>query len=100
MRSVSVLESLIVLMLRWPLAQAMAQRDALVEDKALATPAAVMLRDMFEIVQDAALEVIDFREALRQQVARRFLAADAAGAERRDFAIPNRVETARGELLE
>src|SRR5580692_12760990 len=100
MRSVSVLRSLIAAMLRIPFAQTVAKRDPLVENEALATPAAVGLRDLFEIVQDAALQVIDLGKALREQVARGLFAADAAGAEHRDFTIPRRIEVPCGEFLE
>src|ERR1700728_1305167 len=100
MRSVSALRSLIAVMLRTPFAQAVAQRDAFVEHEALAAPAAVGLCDLLEIVQDAALQVIDLGKALREQVARSLFAADAAGAEHRDFTIPRRIEMTCGEFLE
>src|SRR3984957_12606776 len=100
MRSVSVLRSLIAVMLRIPFAQTVAERDTLVEDEALAAPTAFGLRDLFEIVQDAALQVVDLGKTLREQVARGLFAADAAGAEHRDFTILRRIEVACGEFLE
>src|SRR5579863_6119601 len=100
MRSASVFRSVIALILSIPLAQAMAKRDALVEDEAFAAPAAVVFPDMLEIIQDAALEVIDLGKALREQIARGFFAANAAGAEHRDFPVLLRIETAGCKLLE
>src|ERR1700744_2797834 len=106
MRSLSVWRSLTAFKLRpavrfcLALAQAMAERDALVEDETLATPAAFTLRNMFEIIQDAALEVINLTEALREQIARRFFTADAAGAEHRDLSMFLRIEMTGGEILE
>src|ERR1700760_877455 len=98
MRSLSALRSLTAFRLRLgfrfclALAQAVAERDALVEDETLAAPAAFTLRDMFEIIQDAALEMIDLAETLREQVARCLFAADAAGAEHRDLSLFCRIE--------
>src|SRR3984957_2015313 len=100
MRSVSVLRSLIAVMLRIPFAQTVAKRDTLVENEALAKPAAVGLRDLFEIVQNAAFQVIDLGKALREQVARGLFAADAAGAEHRDSTISRRIEVTCGEFFE
>src|ERR1700759_4224354 len=106
MRSLSALRSLPACKLRLALgpacafAQAVSERDALVEDETLAAPAAFALGDMFEIIQDAALEVKDLAETLCEQIARRLFAADAAGAEHRDFSIPRRIEMAGDEILE
>ncbi len=75
-----------------PLAQAMAERDALVEHEAFAAPAALRLRHLFQIFEDAALEVIDLGKAAREQMGARLLAADAAGAEHRDPAVLRRIE--------
>src|SRR5262249_38316760 len=82
------------------LAQAMTKRDTLVEHEALAAPAALGLRHLFQIFQDAALEVIDLRKSLRQQQRAGLLAADAAGAEHRDPLVPGGVKVLRGEILE
>src|ERR1700760_450646 len=82
------------------LAQAVAERDAFIEHEARAVPTAVGFRDFLEISEDAALEVIDLGKAAREQVRARLLAADAAGAEHRDPAMPGRIEPPRGELLE
>src|SRR5215469_8116487 len=78
----------------------MTERDALVEHKTLAAPAALDLAHLFQIFQDAALEMINLAKAARQQVARRLLAADATGAEHRDSAMPGGIEPLRDELLE
>src|SRR5690606_12840799 len=64
--------------------EAVADGPALVEDEALAGKAALLLRHLFEIGEDAPLEVVDLLKALAQQVARRLLAADAASAEHGD----------------
>src|SRR5512139_1188963 len=100
MRSLSSLISFIAAMFLPPLAQSVAECHAFVEHEALAAPAASLLRDLLEILQDPALEVIDLGKAARQQVRARLLAADAAGAEHRDPAVLGRIEMARGEFLE
>src|ERR1700760_2482129 len=82
------------------LAQAVAERDAFIEHEARAVPTAVGFRDFLEISEDAALEVIDLGKAAREQVRARLLAADAAGAEHRDPAMPGRIELLCGEILE
>src|SRR5258708_214626 len=79
------------------LAQAVAERDALVEHETLAAPAALGFRHFFQIFQDAALEVIDFRKALREQKRARLLAANAAGAEHRDLPVLRAIKRLRGE---
>src|ERR1700712_3212059 len=98
-RSPSVLSSLISLF-RSALPQAVAERDAVVKHKTFAAPAAFGFRHAFEISQDAALEVIDLGKAARQQIGAGLFAADAAGAEHRDFAVPDRIEMAGGKILE
>src|ERR1700726_1388110 len=100
MRSPSVLSSLIGLLFHLPLPQTLAERDALVEHKTFAAPAAVGLRHAFQIFQDAALEVVDLSEAARQQIARCLFAADAAGAEHGDPPVLCGIEMACGEFLE
>src|SRR5512139_1833612 len=100
MRSLSSLISFIAGMFLPPLAQAVAERHALVEHEALAAPAASLLRDLLEILQNPALEVVDLGKAARQQVCARLLTADAAGAEHRDPAMLCRIEIPRGEILE
>ena len=67
-----------------PLAQAMAHRDAPIENKAIALPAAVFLGHFLEIFQNAAFQVEHIAYALRQQKIGRFLAADTAGAKHGD----------------
>src|SRR4051812_9953266 len=100
MRSPRLPGSLIAGIFRTPLAQAVAERDAFVEDKAFAAPAALALRHGFQIFQDAALEMIDFGKTARQKVRTGLLAADTAGAEHRDLPVLRRLERARGEILE
>src|SRR5262245_49080741 len=82
------------------LAQAMAERHALVEHKALAAPAAVRLRDLLKIFQDAALEMVDLAKSAREQMAARLFAADAAGGEHGDPTVFCRIEFLCRELLE
>src|SRR6516162_11079507 len=81
-------------------AQAVTERDAFVEHEALAAPAAVRLVHLFQIFQDAALEVIDLGKAAREQMRAGLLAADAAGAEHRDPAMLFGIEMPRGEIPE
>src|SRR5258708_12610306 len=100
MRSLSVLASLIGSIFFIPLAQAVAKRDALVEHKAFAAPAAFAFRYGFQIFQNAALEVIDLGKATREQMRAGLFAADAAGAEHRDLLVLVRIERARGKVLE
>src|SRR3984893_988802 len=81
-------------------AQAMAERDALVEHEAFSTPTAFRLRHLFQISEDAALELIDLGKTLREQQRACLLAADAAGAEHRDPRVPRRIKLLRDELPE
>src|SRR5437764_14492943 len=78
----------------------MAACHPLVEHEAFAAPTALRLRHLFQIVQDAALEVIDLGEAAREQMRARLLAADAAGAEHRDPPVFGGIELLRGKILE
>src|SRR3954468_5698372 len=82
------------------LLQTMTQRDALVEHETVAAPSAVGFRDLLQISQDAALEVVDLGKTLREQMRACLLAPNAAGAEHRDPLVPDRIELARGEALE
>src|SRR6476661_6598423 len=100
MRSPRVFSSLIASLLQTAFPQSVAKRDTVVEHKTFAAPAALGLWHAFEIVQDSALEVIDLGKTARQQIARGFFAANAAGAEHRDPPVPGRIKMARGELLE
>src|SRR6476469_9128535 len=50
--------------------------DALVEYEAFAAPATLSLRHLFQIFENAALEVIDLGKATCEQVRARLLAAD------------------------
>src|SRR5205807_1697604 len=100
MRSPSVFASLIRILCDWALPQPMSERDALVENKTVAAPAARSFRYLFEILQDAAFEVVDLGKAARQQKAGGFLATNAAGAEHCDLAVLRRVEMTRRKILE
>src|SRR6185312_2928272 len=100
MRSLSASTSLMGAIVRSSLPQAMAQRHAFVEHETFAAPAAFVFRHAFEIAQDAALEVVDLVESLRQQICAGLLAPDAAGAEHRDLPVLRRVELRRSEFLE
>src|SRR4051812_27227841 len=67
------------------LRQPMRHRDPLVEDEALALPQAVLRRHLFEISEDAALEMEHVLETEGLDIGRRLFAANAAGAEHRDL---------------
>src|SRR6185312_1584247 len=82
------------------LAQAVAERDAFVEHKAFAAPAAHRFGYLFQIFQDAALEMIDLRKPAGEQKRACLLAADPAGAEHRDLLVFCRIELLCGEILE
>src|SRR3546814_12159981 len=56
----------------------------LVEDEAAAVPAAVGFGHLFQIGEDAALQMDDLLDALVAEESGRFFAADAAGAEHCD----------------
>src|SRR6266480_7140393 len=81
-------------------AQPVAERVAVVKDKTFATPAALGFRHAFQVLQNAALEVIDLRKTARQQIGAGLFAADAAGAEHRHLAVLCGIETARGKFPE
>src|SRR5450631_865058 len=82
------------------LAQTVTECDAFVEHEAFAAPAAVGLRHLFEISEDAAPEMINLAEAAGEQEGAGLFAADSAGAEHGYFPVPGRVELARDEFLE
>src|SRR3984893_15308669 len=100
MRSLSALMSFIAILFGQALPQSVAERDAVVEHKTFATPAALGLRHALEISEEAAVEVIDLRKPAREQVGAGLLASDAAGAEHRDPLVFLRIEMARGKILE
>src|SRR6266702_5851514 len=100
MRSLSDLISFVTAVPLIPLAQTVAERDALVEHEAFAAPAALRLRHFFQILQNAALEVIDLGKAAREQMRARLLAANAAGAEHRDAPVLGGIEPLGGKILE
>ena len=56
----------------------------LVKDVALPLPAAALLRDLLEVTQDPALQVVNILKALLQQVGGALLATNPAGAEHGD----------------
>ena len=64
--------------------QAVPHRNPFVEHETFAPPRALLGGHLFQIFEDAALQVEHVRHALRLQERRRFFAADAAGAEHRD----------------
>ena len=59
----------------------MTDRHAAIKDETLALPFALFGGDVFEIFQDAALQVEDVINTERFGISGRFLAADPAGAE-------------------
>ena len=67
--------------------QSVADADPFVEDEAFAAPQAVLLGHVFEIIEDAALEMIDLVHPLGARESGRFLAADPAGAEHGDSGL-------------
>src|SRR5664279_3294212 len=81
-------------------AQTVTERDAFVEHEALAAPAALGRRNLLEVFQDAAPEMIDLVEAAREQEGAGLFAADPAGAEHGYPSVLGGVEFARGEILE
>ena len=78
-----------------PISSPCADRDALVEDEALALPEALFGGHVFEIFQDAALEMEDIVDAERADIGGRLLAANAAGAEHGDLLAFEFVAVAR-----
>src|SRR5690606_21949878 len=61
--------------------QAVADRDALIEDETLALPHGLRFRHGFQVFQNSALQVINLVKALTAHIGGRFFATDAAGAE-------------------
>src|ERR1035438_6952779 len=100
MRALSVFQSFIAVVFRWALAQAVAERDAIVKDEAFAAPTALRFRHVFQIFQDSPLEVIDLGETACQQIGAGLFATNAAGAEHRDPPVFRGVEMARGKIPE
>src|ERR1700720_150561 len=100
MRSLSAFSSVIGAGFHSAFTQPVTQRDALVKHKAFAAPAALGLRHLFQIFQNAALEVVDLVKPAREQVGAGLLAADAAGAEHRDPSVLCRIELSTGEIFE
>lgn len=67
--------------------QLMVYCDALIEHKALASPLALRFRNVFEVLKNSTLEVVDVLEPTLQQVGGRLLAADTAGTEHGDGGV-------------
>ena len=65
--------------------ETVAHAHALVEDEALAMPQAFLFGHMFEVIQNAALEVVHLLHTLGAGESGRLLAVDAAGAEHGDL---------------
>ena len=69
-----------IALIKTALDQAVTYGDAVVEDEAFTLPSALFLRHLFEILQDSALEVIDFINPFTEQKVGRFFTPNAAGA--------------------
>src|SRR3546814_222527 len=72
-------------------AEVMPHGHAVIEHEAVALPSTLRLRHLLQILEDAALEVINLLKALTKHIARRLLAANAAGAEHCDLLMLCRV---------
>ena len=64
--------------------QLVVEGHPLIENEAFPPPAAVLLRNLLEVLENAASQVMHFTKPLLLQVAAGFLAADTAGAEHGD----------------
>ncbi len=69
-----------IALIKTALDQAVTYGDAVVEDEAFTLPSALFLRHLFEILQDSALEVIDFINPFTEQKVGRFFTTNAASA--------------------
>ena len=81
----------------------MSHGNALVKDVALALPHALIFGHIFEVFENATLELIDLLEALFEQPRRKLLASNPTGAERGDSFMLGRIEMVldkRRQLLE
>jgi hypothetical protein len=76
------------------------ERDPVVKDETFAPPAALGFRNVLQISEYAALEMIHLGETARQQVAAGLFAPYSAGTEHCDPAVPGWIELACGEILE
>src|SRR5690606_23280239 len=72
--------------------QVVIYRYPVVKYETLTLPQTLLLGNLFQVLQDAALEVIHLFEALLFQISRRLLAADTAGAEHGNFLVLLRIE--------
>src|SRR3546814_2633505 len=61
--------------------QPVAHRHPLIEDIAVASPSAILLRHFLQIAQDAPAQMIDLFKSPRPDQRRRFFASDAARSE-------------------
>ncbi len=71
-------------------------RYAVVEHEAVTRPQTVPGGDPFQVIQDAALQVIDMLEALGEQVGGCLLTTDSTRAEHRDVPVPGGIEVVVG----
>lgn len=62
--------------------------DAVIENETFAAPQAIGRRDARDIVQDAAAQLVDVREALLKKIGTGLLAPNASRAEHRDLSLP------------
>ena len=69
-----------IALIKTALDQAGTYGDAVVEDESFTLPSALFLRQLFEILQDSALEVIDFINPFTEQKVGRFFTTNATGA--------------------
>ena len=78
--------------------QIVINRHPLVEDEALALPERVFGIHFFEVVENAAFQVIDLLETQGLEVSGRLFTTDTAGTEHGDFLIAVFVQVARDIL--
>src|SRR3954453_13252044 len=90
-------------MRRWLLdafAQTVAEHDTFIEHETVAAPAAVGLRHLFEVFENAALEMLDLVEAAGEQQGTGLFTPDSTGAVHRDAPVLCRIKLACHEILE
>lgn len=78
----------------------MVDSNAFVEDIAIPFPLALLLRDIFEVFEDAAFKVINMFVSLLEHPCGGLLAADPSCAEHRDFLVDLGIEVFVDELRE
>lgn len=72
--------------------QAMAYANSFIEDEAMSLPEAFLIRDFFQIFQNAALELIDFGKTFGLQITGEFLTAYSTRAIGGNFGVLGGVE--------